>query len=346
MRRRRLYSPKNLRSPVKIAKQMAMTHNVTLTVFDQATMEPVQTHEGHNAATNTLLTGIGHYLIGDGIYNQAYDMLSRFVPRYISLGTMGLLNQDEDKDHLPAGLGGWGDSTGDTETQRLCDYISQCPGFGADGYDANENGGREYFGLGPRFDDPDRLKPLGSDVFVPVNCELVSDSFLRSEISFRDIVPEVNAEIPKTIDVVYSAMVSTGALAAFREPGRDYVFITEAGLWSKRKWSNSGENGLLAAYRIVPPSQTNWNFGTFHEAEYGEDGEIVEASHYEFDDDPEVARKQMENQMLLKKNVLRVGLNQVVQVTWKIQIGGLEQLGGMSELYPNLVNGLIWNFWD
>lgn len=343
---RKLYNPKSHKSPVKIAKQMAMTHNVTLRVLDQSTMEPVQEHEGHNAATNTLLMGIGHYLIGDGVSNQGYDMLSRFVPRYISLGTTGLLNQDEDDEHLPIGIGGWGNTMEDTETQRLCDYIAQCPGFGADGYDANENGGREYFGLGPKYDDASRLEAIGATELVPINCELISDSHQRSEISFRDIVPEVEAEIPKTIDVVYSAMVSTGALSAFRESDRDYLFITEAGLWSKRSWSNGGENGLLAAYRIVPPSQTNWNFGTFVEAEVDDAGVEVTPPHYVFDDDPEIARKQQENQQLLRKNILRVGRNQVVQVTWKIQLGGLEQLGGMTELYPNLTNGFIWNFWD
>ena len=85
-------------------------------------------------------------------------------------------------------------------------------------------------------------------------------------------------------------MISTGALKQFRPEGQDYLFITEAGLWSKRNWNDSGENGLLAGYRIVPPNMKNWDMSI------------------------------QENRDLLKKSIIKVGKNQVVQVVWKIQL--------------------------
>lgn len=352
---RKLYQPNSIKkNPVVAAKGMAIEHNVTLNVIDPQTGLVVDQHIGHNAATNSLLTGIGHYLIGDGVYNQAYETLSKYLPRYISLGTMGLLSQEEDEFGLPIGLGAMEDfdeTTGEftsDEITRLCHYMVQCPGFGADGYDANENQSREYFGLGPQFHD-DRGSTLKEKYFngKPLYCELISETFPRVEISFRDIVPEAEAEIPKTIDVVYSAMVSVGALSQFRDEDKDYIFITEAGLWSEKNYLEGGENGLLAAYRIVPPSQTNWNMGTYMEGEYDEAGLAIVPPHYELDpNDEELAAKQAENQRLLKTNILKVKRNQVVQVIWKIQLGGLDQLGGMNELYPSMTNDFIWKFWD
>lgn len=88
-----------------VAKNIGIRHNVSLKVIDQISGKVVQSHTGHNAATNSLITGIGHYLKGDGVLNQGYYMLSRFVPKYISLGTMGLINQDEDEVGLPKGIG-------------------------------------------------------------------------------------------------------------------------------------------------------------------------------------------------------------------------------------------------
>ena len=350
----------------KFAKHLGVRHNVAIRVIDPATNQIVSHHEGHNAATNSLLTGIGHYLTGDGILNQGYDMLSAYVPKYISLGTMGLINQDEDDNGYPAGIG----IVSGTEEERFIDYMQQCPGYGADGYDANLNNGRKHLGLGPMFADrastktyetlqmgdlnfdgkvdaddvmilvdyncgvrelTDKQKAVAdinrdgkidcidmqllrrcaegeisqsklgvisysSDSAPAVDCELISTSFPRASISFRDIVPEYESELPKTIDVVFSAMISTGALAQFREPGRDYIFITEAGLWSRPDWVDGGDNGLLAGYRIAPPNEENW--------------------------DMTVAA----NRDLLKKQIIRVGINQVVQVIWKIQLGGIDQL--------------------
>lgn len=53
-----------------------------------------------------------------------------------------------------------------------------------------------------------------------------------------------------------------------------------------------------------------------------------------------------ENRNLLKREILKVGKNQVVQVVWKIQLGGLEQLGGLNVLYPESIdNTLRWHRW-
>ena len=345
---------------IKAARSLGIEDNLILRVIDIETGKIVQQHVAHNTATNSLLLGIGHYLIGDGILNQGYDMLRYFIPRYISLGTMGLITQDEDTKGLPAGIGVEFPSgpeydelvarkdaaeaaldaakqalagecpyyielgtcyTGEvcdhcdfriaskrqalidaqnaydnalnellraSEIKRLTDYIRTQPGYGADGYDGNQNNNRKYFGLGPMFADRE-------DQTRTVNCELISDSFPRTKISFRDVVPEIEAELPKTVDVVFSTMISTGALRQFREPGRDYIFITEAGLWSIPEWNDSGENGLLAGYRLLPSDRERLDMD-------------VEA-----------------NRELLKRTILKVRVNQVVQVIWKIQLGSLDQ---------------------
>ena len=213
-------------------------------------------------------------------------MLSAFIPQYISLGTMGLINQEEDNEGLPAGLGVG--AIVDSEEKRLTAYMYQKPGYGADGYDANQNNSRRFLGLGPVF---------GTNSNLPVNCELISSTFPRSAITYRQIVPETEAELPETIDVIFSAMVSTGVLKQFREDDKDYIFITEAGLWSQPYYNSSGYNGLLAGYRIIPPDKENW--------------------------DMTIA----ENRRILKQNIIKVNKNQVVQIIWKIQIGSKDVLG-------------------
>lgn len=356
---------------LKASKNLGIRQNVTFNVLDQFTGNVIQSHSGHNSATNSLLWGIGHHLIGDFFANQpsgisaGYPMLSNYVPRYISLGTMGLINQNQDSKGLPAGIGDSLPTEGDAEYEALvaataqakealdeaiealegdCQYWPACeeckntecgdriaakkaavesakaayqaaydnqvayveeyrfteymahrPGYGADGYDEALNNGRPVFGLGPLFKDR-------SNRDTTIACELISDTFPRSDITFRDIIPEFEAELPKTIDVVFSAMISTGALSQFRPEGQDYIFITEAGLWSKRPWENSGENGLLAAYRIGPPNEANWDMSI------------------------------PENREILKRNVLRVGKNQVVQVVWKIQIGSIDEFTSVADL--------------
>ena len=275
-----------------VAKRLDMRHNVCIRVIDEPTGDVVSEHFGHNAATNTLLNGIGHFLAGEGLMGQG-EILSSWIPQYISLGTMGLYNQEEDEDGLPAGIG---NHPGGTEEERFRDYLLTVPGYGSDGYDYNLMNNRAYAGLGPKFSDRAQLES--------VNCELISDSFPRSKITYRDVVPEYESEYPKTIDVVFSALISTGALAQFREEGKRYIFVTEVGLWSSPTWTESGENGMLAGYRICPPDEDNWDMS-----------------------DPE-------NRKILKQNIIKIGTNQVAQVIWKIQLGGLEQLGGIDKLYP------------
>lgn len=398
------------------AKNLRTEHNVSIRVLDSKSGKVISSHIGHNAATNSLLVGIAHYLTGDGVLNQGYHMLNYYIPKYISLGTMGLINQDEDENGLPAGIG----VSEGSEKDRFVDYLLQVPGYGADGYDPNLNNNREYFGLGPVFADRDTSKivtetiqlgdinldgvvnnadilmfadylagnvkltdkqllaadvnqdgeincsdlalitqcvsgeiTLGTVEYRPsiaptINCELISDSFPRVQISYRDIVPETESEIPKTIDVIFSAMISTGALAQFREPGKDYIFITEAGLWSKKDWESGGDNGLLAGYRIAPPNKQNWamtaeSVSDDYAITYLKDQGIDNPTEDQIQSiKPEIAQN---NRQILKQNIIRVGPNQVVQVIWKIQLGGLEQLGGLSDLYPS-GSVLRWVDWE
>lgn len=398
------------------AKNLRTEHNVSIRVLDSKSGKVISSHIGHNAATNSLLVGIAHYLTGDGVLNQGYHMLNYYIPKYISLGTMGLINQDEDENGLPAGIG----VSEGSEEDRFVDYLSQVPGYGADGYDPNLNNNRDYFGLGPVFADRDTSKivtetiqlgdinldgvvnnadilmfadylagnvkltdkqllaadvnqdgeincsdlalitqcvsgeiTLGTVEYRPsiaptINCELISDSFPRVQISYRDIVPETESEIPQTIDVIFSAMISTGALAQFREPGKDYIFITEAGLWSKKDWESGGDNGLLAGYRIAPPNKQNWamtaeSVSDDYAITYLKDQGIDNPTEEQIQSiKPEIAQN---NKQILKQNIIRVGPNQVVQVIWKIQLGGLEQLGGLSDLYPS-GSVLRWVDWE
>ena len=383
-----------------IGKNFAINHNVSFNVYDAITNKLKRHHEGHNSVTNSMLMGIGHYLLGDGTLNQGWDMLHMWVPQYISLGTMGLRSQACDEYGLPTDLGSLQyeeDEEPDFEADCI-DYMQKVPGFGADGYDAQTNNDRAWFGLGPQFPDrpnngwfeeefygSDRentgkssfrlkhkvsvdnidarptvymngvLKQLGTDYrFIQtstysviilltgaletsdilkiryfddnrllaktIDCELISPTFQRAPISYRTIIPEVNAEIPKTIDVVFSAMISTGALKQFRDYTEitenqetkiiqnDYVFITEAGLWSSKEYGTQEDSstqkqipsgsGLLAGYRIAPPNKDNWDM------------------------------TKAENRELLRQSILRVGYNEVVQVVWKIQLGSVEDYDG------------------
>ena len=439
-------------------KPLGIQHNVTIRVLDPQTRKVVQEHRGHNMATNSMLLGIAHYLIGDGVLNQGSYMLSNYVPRYISLGTMGLLSQGSDSEGLPSGLGTRyvspeeyakideelvtqyeqalaaqeaakqtlldalyaayisGDVSDATlhvycfppgydfnselddgtlvwsidndpcsadcescscpcgqseeirnvrvarkayreateavenfdEQIRLSDYMIQRPGYGADGYDANENNHRQWFGLGNTFDNrPDELGQT-------INCELISETFPRLDISFRDVVPEVESELPMTLDVVFSAMMSTGALKQFREEGRNYLYITECGLWSKKEWDGSGENGLLAGYRIAPPNEWNWymlgvsvrrliieqkdpyaisSFKTYlHSVEMLDDDAITAILEDEESIKSYCEKFAKYNRCILKSNIIKVGVNQIVQVVWKIQIGSIDQFARIEEL--------------
>lgn len=277
------------------AKRIDMKHNVSIRVIDEVTGEVVSEHTGHNASTNSMLTGIAHYLAGDGVLNQS-DILSRWIPKYISVGTMGLLNQEEDENGLPANIG----TISGSEEVRFTHYLATAPGFGADGYDVTLNNNRPYMGLGPMYENRSSNHTVG--------CELISPSYPRATITYRDIIPELESELPQTIDIVLSAFVSTGALSQFREPDKDYIFITEAGLWSTNAWVDSGANGLLAGYRIAPPDESQWDMS------------------------------KEENRDALKRNIIKVGKNQVVQIVWKLQLGGIQQFGGIKELVSDYVN--------
>lgn len=438
-------------SILQAAKSLGITQNVSLRVLDEVSGKVVQEHIGHNMATNSMLLGIAHYLVGDGVLRQGDGILLRYVPQYISLGTMGLFSQDEDENGLPAGVGAVEDlsfyneeieaarkkledlmkeledlvcccylrkcgsecdcfdidkcmneemkqKVKELETQieeanteldewirkareaaeivSYNDYMKQRPGFGADGYSMNQNNGRKYAGLGIAFTSFDVTKSYTngevvsnkgvlyqSNAEVSINAdrgqsnpwisdrweklpdsnqpkvwELITPSFPREPISFRDIVPEAEAELPQTVDVVLSAMISTGALAQFRDPDKDYIFITEAGLWSKRYYvpEPSNSNGLLAAYRIAPPDEKNWAMRpdgvldivaiNYLKDEYGieapTDSQIQDIK-------PEIAAK---NRDILRRQILKVGRNQVVQVIWKIQIGSIDQFANMHDL--------------
>lgn len=300
------------------SKHIGINHNVTLILRNMDSMKIESIRRGHNAATNSMLKGIAHYLTGDGILNQGWHMLSNYVPKYISLGTMGLINQDEDDEGLPSGIG---DIDGD-EISRFDDYMLQVPGYGADGYDQYSNNGRTYFGLGPEFASrPDKEHTI--------NCELISTRFPRVPISYREIVPETRSEFPETIDIVFSAMISVGALSEFREQGKDYLFITEAGLWSKQDWASGGDNGLVAGYRLVPSDSLNWYMSPDDVTQ-----EAIEDYIKKFGEDPDRNMNEVVaeyNRKLLKQSILRVNSNQVVQVIWKIQLGGLSQLIGIDK---------------
>lgn len=278
---------------MEVAKRLDMKHNVCIRVIDEPSGKVVSEHIGHNAATNSMLTGIAHYIAGEGLNNNS-ALLDTWIPQYISLGTMGLYSQDEDDEGLPAGIGT--DSTR-SEEDNFIDYLLQTPGYGSDGYDTSKMNNRKYAGLGPVFASRE-------DTTKTCNCELISGSYPRAKISFRQVLPETESEYPETIDVVLSAMISTGALAQFRESDKDYVFISEVGLWSTSSYSISGQNGLLAGYRIAPPDRENWDMS------------------------------KETNRRILKQNIIRIGVNQVAQIIWKIQLGGLSQLGGLDALYP------------
>ena len=292
-------------SELKIARNLGIKQNVCIRVIDEISGKVIQEHVGHNAATNSMLFGIAHHLVGDFIPNETHGLnpgfptLSNFVPRYISLGTMGLINQKQDSHGLPAGLGDSIPDSSDPEYQnlleqlriakaalddaeaaledecpyypatsacesctqcserieakkqaveeaksaydyaydavlsyneeaRLTEYISRRPGYGADGYDPYENNGRKYEGLGYAYTSYDTnykyvvgdvttfngklyeciqetLYPCGpfnpsywrarTDALQPslgttINLELISPSFPRQDISYRDIGPE------------------------------------------------------------------------------------------------------------------------------------------------------------
>ena len=51
-------------SEIEAAKLMGVTQNLTFRVIDQGTGKIIQQHTGHNCATNSMLVGMAHYLVG------------------------------------------------------------------------------------------------------------------------------------------------------------------------------------------------------------------------------------------------------------------------------------------
>lgn len=351
---------------METSEKFQIKHNVTIRILDQATGKLISEHTGHNMATNTMIEGVGHYLAGEGVLRQGYSMLSRYVPQYISLGTMGLKDQEENENYLPTGITGANTAETDID-QRYADYMNERPGYGSDGYSVEYNNDRPYMGLGPAWTSFSETRSYyaGDIVYYkgkayrakedliinpetgnynvwqldkfelltaksqPYCWELITPTYPRQEISFRDVVPEYEAEEPKTVDVIFSAMIPTGVFDEFRDPERDYVFITEAGLWCTQEFDekNMGQ-GLVAGYRIVPPEVKNWYMSREDVPELTAITYLIENGYYSpFDEIPEeditwakcVISRQ--NRLVLQQNILRVKRDQVVQVIWKIQIG-------------------------
>lgn len=488
----------DISNPLDIIKRLDVKQNVTIRVIDEPTGKVVQEHVGHNAATNSLLTGIAHYLMGDGVLKQGSDTLMMWVPQYISLGTMGLTSQEsetitvEGEEFIVPKALGYTPVAPESATSeekelnarlRFTEYINQAPGFGADGYDNNSNNNREWFGLGyPYSLKPDALiqdfydwdgsestfsladtpitiisataypggvinqdpnntsvvrKVISTDSYSvdgnsihfdanseiasgcrlaviythdsgdAANCELITAKLdangkivpltRRSQITYRDLVPEIQSEVPNTLDVIYSAFVSVGALKDFRAEN-DYIYITEAGLWSKPTFTDSGDNGLLAGYRIMPSDDEVNILGAEKtitatgEASYDLvddqnrplsiisidsitcDGAVIPEGDYTFkmtndatiltfdnanipesgatliivyrSGDVSGTWKDMTveaNRKKVQQSIIRVGVNQVAQIIWKIQLGGLEQLNGLRYLYPPQYPDDVWN---
>lgn len=364
-----------------ISKNLRVENNVTLRVIDKATGKLIQEHEGHNTATNSLIEGIARYLSGAGVLNQGQFRLNEFVPKYISLGTMGLINQDEDENGLPVGISGH-EYTSSTAVNYQ-NYINESPGYGSDGYSSDYNNNRIYYGLGPAYTSfsPTNSYKKGEIVyykglayeasedmlvypesgtynfwnsdkwfllpeFQQSGCwELITPECPRTSISFRDIVPEYEAEVPKTIDVVFSAMISTDTFAQFRDSDKDYMFISEAGLWSDQDYvpDSSARNGLVAGYRLAPADAINryMDENTIPDSVaiiYLENQGISDPTPEQISEAKSIMAS--ENQQMLREEILRVERNQVVQVVWKMQLGNLRNALGITTSAENVPNGL------
>ena len=267
----------------EIKQLLGSESNVLLSVIDSTSGNVLRTHVGHNAATNTFIYSCAQRFISDN---------TEWAPRYISLGTMGLLNQQETDNHTPSGIGTYLDTSDTDIVTRYKHYIEQRPGYGADGYNSSMNNNRQYIGLGPSY--------TGS----AINCELVADvssatlNFVhqRSPIVSVRLVPEYESSASESVDVYLTAMISDSALKNMMGD-LDYIFITECGLWSSDKVvsasgdfvpSDSFTNGLLAAYRIMPPGITPSDMNN------------------------------ADSRTMLENEILRVEQGQIVQVVWKV----------------------------
>ena len=66
-------------NPLDIIKRLDVKQNVRIRVIDDATGEVVQEHDGHNAATNSLLTGTVSSLVETKTYCHSASRTT-FVP--------------------------------------------------------------------------------------------------------------------------------------------------------------------------------------------------------------------------------------------------------------------------
>ena len=48
------------------------------------------------------------------------------------------------------------------------------------------------------------------------------------------------------------------------------------------------------------------------------------------------------NRQKVQQSIIRVGVNQIAQIIWKLQLGGLEQLNGLRYLYPSQYPEEVW----
>ena len=52
-----------------------------------------------------------------------------------------------------------------------------------------------------------------------------------------------------------------------------------------------------------------------------------------------------ENRRKVQESIIRIGKNQVAQIIWKLQLGGLEQLNGLRYIYPSQYPEEVWEVW-
>jgi len=175
----------------------------------------------------------------------------------------------------------------------------------------------------------------------PLECELISDEHGRSSISAKRAfyplsrVDGMNtAESLRSVDVVYTALISLGALASFRG-NRDYIFITECGLWGTRwtgeRYSNTVDDAslrgkfkvpadMLAGYRIYPPGWTPQDLTDSLV------DRVRDANGNPTNTTVTITPQQRFTRRMrqLQRCILRVGKGQVVQVEWKVQLLALD----------------------
>lgn len=177
---------------------------------------------------------------------------------------------------------------------------------------------------------------------LPLECELVTHQHNRVPIQARRAFYPMSrtdgmntAETVRSIDVVYTALISLGALKSMRGD-RDYLFIPECGLWGTRwngeKYPNNPDipeilrnryqapAELLAGYRVFPKEWSPQDLtDDFYDVPNGEDksyvGERILVT---------AAQRYRRRMRQLQRSIPRVGKGQVVQIEWKVQLLALD----------------------